>query len=453
MQKNNKGFMITEVLIVSTIVFSILIFMYAQFRSVYNSFYQTLKYNPVESIYKANEIKSFIESDAKNNIVDLLSNSQNKYLDITECNIQTYNDVKMCKLLYEKLEIKQLLLLSEDVTSAVASNLSQLDDGMIKFIKYINNNYSGSYHRIVVAFKDGTYATLRIDVLNKIYEFDYTGDVQTFVAPIDGYYKLEVWGAQGGEANNYAGGYGGYSQGTVFLAKDSKLYIVVGESGKASSTSKADGGYNGGGLGYGGLCNGNATRYGASGGGATHIATESGLLADLSSNKNSVLIVSGGGGGAFYYSIGSYGSGSSSGGYVGVIASWKNVNHTYYIQPTGGTQTNGGSNGNSHSDAILHSSTAAFGQGSNYNGGYCTEGSGGGGGWYGGGSGGFTPGAGGSSYIGNSLLTYKAMYCYDCDESQEESTKTISTTCSSEQPTERCTKQGNGYAKISIVSE
>ena len=56
-------------------------------------------------------------------------------------------------------------------------------------LKYINNNYSGSYHRIVVAFKDGTYATLRIDVLNKIYEFDYTGDVQTFVAPIDGYYK------------------------------------------------------------------------------------------------------------------------------------------------------------------------------------------------------------------------------------------------------------------------
>ena len=321
MQKNNKGFMITEVLIVSTIVFSILIFMYAQFRSVYNSFYQTLKYNPVESIYKANEIKSFIESDAKNNIVDLLSNSQNNYLDITECNIQTYNDVKMCKLLYEKLEIKQLLLLSEDVTSAVASNLSQLDDGMIKFIKYINNNYSGSYHRIVVAFKDGTYATLRIDVLNKIYEFNYTGDVQTFVAPIDGYYKLEVWGAQDSSKTD---AYGYYSFGTTFLQANDSLYLYVGSDSEGYNNK------------------------------STHIATQKGLLNTLNNSLNSVLIASG---------------------------------------------TNN------------------------------------------------------SSYIGNSLLTYKAMYCYDCDESQEESTKTISTTCSSEQPTERCTKQGNGYAKISIVSE
>ena len=57
-------------------------------------------------------------------------------------------------------------------------------------------------------------------------------------------------------------------------------------------------------------------------------------------------------------------------------------------------------------------------------------------------------GGGGYDYIGNSLLTNKAMYCYNCEESSEESTKTISTTCAEETPTENCAKKGNGYARI-----
>ena len=58
-------------------------------------------------------------------------------------------------------------------------------------------------------------------------------------------------------------------------------------------------------------------------------------------------------------------------------------------------------------------------------------------GFYGGGQGKTAYGSGGgSSYIGNPLLTNKAMYCYNCEESSEDSTKTISTTCSEENPTE-----------------
>ena len=43
------------------------------------------------------------------------------------------------------------------------------------------------------------------------------------------------------------------------------------------------------------------------------------------------------------------------------------------------------------------------------------------------------------------------MYCYNCEESTEKSTKTISTTCTSETPTENCSKQGNGYARITYL--
>ena len=45
------------------------------------------------------------------------------------------------------------------------------------------------------------------------------------------------------------------------------------------------------------------------------------------------------------------------------------------------------------------------------------------------------------------------MYCYNCQESAEESTKTVSTTCTSSNPTENCSKQGNGYARVTLVKK
>ena len=91
-------------------------------------------------------------------------------------------------------------------------------------------------------------------------------------------------------------------------------------------------------------------------------------------------------------------------------------------------------------------------------GGYNGGGNGGaGGGYYGGStsqtSGSYTnsAGSGGSGYIGNTNLSNKVMYCYNCTTSDDESTKTISTTNVSETPTSQYAKIGNGYAKITYL--
>ena len=78
---------------------------------------------------------------------------------------------------------------------------------------------------------------------------------------------------------------------------------------------------------------------------------------------------------------------------------------------------------------------------------------GGGGGFYGGGHAYNDKGYGGSGYIGNTLLTNKSMYCYNCTESSDTATKTISTTCSNETPTENCAKKSNGYVRITYIGE
>jgi len=280
--------------------------------------------------------------------------------------------------------------------------------------------------------------------LNNAYNFDYTGGEQTFIAPIDGIYKVEVWGAQGGSySTTYYGGYGGYSVGEISLNEGDTLYINVGGKGTDNSSygNLYNGGYNGGGRNG---ANPGGKWTGGSGGGATHIATSSGLLSTFSSSVSKIIIVAGGGGGGSHAlnGISAYGSGygGSGGGYIGNTGQ-STCSTTNYYGGTGGSQTTYGSSG---------CGTGAFGTAAGTNNDECGHG-GGGGGYYGGGPGFGPGGGGGSGYIGNSLLTNKVMYCYNCSTSSAESTKTVSTTCVSSTATSNCAKQGNGYAKITLI--
>lgn len=168
------------------------------------------------------------------------------------------------------------------------------------------------------------------------WNFDYTGDVQEFVAPYTGKYFLQVYGGSGG-----GGREGGYSYGYYNLYKDDVLYICVGGRGEiAPSNGIAIGGYNGGGSAYNGA---------GSGGGATHIATTNrGTLSNYSSNKNDVLIVAGGAAGRNINENGDVNAhkyGQQGGGYTGGSPT----------NSQGGTQTEGysfgkGEDGSSSSD-------------------------------------------------------------------------------------------------------
>ena len=216
--------------------------------------------------------------------------------------------------------------------------------------------------------------------------YSYNGSVQSFTAPINGTYRLEVWGAQGGMNGNHSdyGGRGGYATGNIYLSSGTTLYICVGGGSDGWNFN-----YNGG---------GNYEAYGGYGGGATHIAknTNRGVLSNYASYKSEVLIVAGGGGGSGLpeYEGGasevslSKAKGGSGGGTTG--------GSTYTTG--GGTQSAGGNAGSSNM-----AYAGSFGQGGRSSGWWTGAG---GGGWYGG-SGAFVygdygtcGGGGGSGYIG-----------------------------------------------------
>lgn len=133
-----------------------------------------------------------------------------------------------------------------------------------------------------------------------------------------GKYLLEVWGGQGGSGiwtasddrngSFYEGGKGGYSKGIIELDNPTTLYVTVGGKGNGALSTDYNnvgtvvtGGYNGGGNGMYNKFDAysmSVKQLGGGGGGATHIATKTGLLKNLSTSLDSIIIVAGGGGGA-----------------------------------------------------------------------------------------------------------------------------------------------------------
>ena len=466
MKKNKNGFFLPETIVVISIVAVVLLGVFQVFSSVFLRYTETEKYNTVNSLNAVAAVQKYLESTSVN-FEDVLGDAY--YLDITDnSSSEIFNRIKE-EYSIDKAYLIDLNQLFQDdnigvfnvttrkyletfnkqngiilvavvngnefASSKVSASLSVklIGDESNEYAVYVklgssfvdpgyknwngteptktwetplDINQEGTYY-LVYDF-DGYLVRRKVVVISKIdFEYDYTGSVQTFTAPLSGRYKLEVWGAQGGSS----GGVGGYSVGTYTLTANQKIYINIGGAG--GNGVNGAGGYNGGGRGYA------STAVCAGGGGATHIATISGLLSTLSSNKDKILIVAGGGGGY-----------CESGGTGGV----------------GGGIKGGGSNPGTQTGG------ASFGLGAGVSSGCCMRG-GGGGGFYGGGHADNDKGYGGSGYIGNPLLTNKAMYCYNCTESSDTATKTISTTCSNETPTENCAKKSNGYVRITYIGE
>ncbi len=221
-----------------------------------------------------------------------------------------------------------------------------------------------------------------------VMNFDYTGSVQTATLT-PGRYKLECWGAQGGNSNQSNGTYGnggkgGYSTGILNVSTNTTIYITVGGQGQNGVfNTRTAGGFNGGGDGYGT----NYSGVGGGGGGASDISLMSPVFSHSSYFINNIrdtnsllsrIIVAGGGGSAGYDVSNNAANGGAGGGTTGQDGLSNRVYHG-----TGGKQTTFGTGGPSE-EPNRYSVQAKFGCGASAS--NSTEvAPGGGGGWYGGG--------------------------------------------------------------------
>ena len=209
--------------------------------------------------------------------------------------------------------------------------------------------------------------------------FSYVGTCQTIAIPWYGIYKLQCWGASGGQGGSNANnGHGAYVAGNITLTKRS-FYVYVGQQGSGTDYTAS---WNGGGP------KGNQTDDG-SGGGATDIRTvkhtDSNGWSGSSSLSSRIIVAAGGGGSDDSPTTNrtlSYGGGLQA--YSGYYAN-------YDINIYGATQSRGGST--TFSTDVPYPGTFGMACQTAYN-----NGCGGGGGYYGGGNSNMI-GQGGSSFI------------------------------------------------------
>ena len=238
-----------------------------------------------------------------------------------------------------------------------------------------------------------------------IYTYSYTGNYQTFTAPLTGTYFFETWGAQGGGN----GGRGAYASGSLKVNAGTTYYVFVGQNPTTSA-----GGYNGGGS-----CGSQAASVlsGKGGGGATDIRTTNG---NTSFDQRRRIMVAAGGGST---TAGGYGgalvggNGITEGSYLCLDGNKYDTftNGCIFTITTGANQTSGGIGGKASVSSYPYmynnwviGEPGNFYQGSNNVSGctndFCKWSAGGGGGWYGGGGGANTAiyimgGGGGSSFV------------------------------------------------------
>ena len=266
-------------------------------------------------------------------------------------------------------------------------------------ITVIENKSTALYTRINNSMKKATAFYFKLNN-NKMYgvgsanfngsvmNFDYTGSVQTATLT-PGTYKLECWGAQGGNSNQSNGTYGnggkgGYSTGILNVSTNTTIYITVGGQGQNGVlNTRTAGGFNGGGDGYGT----NNSGVGGGGGGASDISLMSPVFSHSSYFINNIrdtnsllsrIIVAGGGGSAGYDVSNNAANGGAGGGTTGQDGLSNRVYHG-----TGGKQTTFGTGGSSE-EPNRYSVQAKFGCGASASNSTDVA-PGGGGGWYGGG--------------------------------------------------------------------
>lgn len=233
--------------------------------------------------------------------------------------------------------------------------------------------------------------------------FSYTGSVQTATLT-PGTYKLECWGAQGGNStyHNTTGGKGGYSSGLYTISKTTSVFIYVGGMGNTGSYA-VNGGWNGGGGVTNSYNNGGDGNHLGTGGGATDISLIGGECSldqnyryvRTENSYKSRIIVAGGGGGAEGQ------NGTAGGGATGINDS----NQCAATQNAAGRIDYGSSSCSSWVTMFA----GGLGYGVSTSGGHTNHAMGacGGGGWYGGGAYGYNGdqahGYGGSGYVSSSL--------------------------------------------------
>lgn len=175
-KKNQKGFMLVELIVTSTIVISAMVILYANFNRIYSLYKEKNNYYNIDGIYATKEMtKNLLQANFNKFIVEALDNSNNyKYIiekqDCTQ--FESINNNEICTALRDLYSINNMLFTEYD--KSALENLKENADIPSTFKDYLsyimeyynitNSETSYSYIILTETEEKGTYyySNLRI---------------------------------------------------------------------------------------------------------------------------------------------------------------------------------------------------------------------------------------------------------------------------------------------------
>lgn len=252
-------------------------------------------------------------------------------------------------------------------------------------------DFDYTYYSKILRFS-GVWCNVEVGTLTSE-DFPYTGDVQTYKVKADGVYKIELWGAQGGNV----GGKGAYTSGNIKLNSGDTLYFYVGGMGTTSlpeSHNLINNNFNSGTSTAGQIYN--PSRYWGSGGGSTDVRLVNGSWDNFNSLKSRIM-VAGSGGGRYNGDENDY-----AGGDAGGLAGYDGVPNNLFFSSLYGSAGYGGKQTTYGYCVLNNSSDPLYSINAWSLGNYCKGGFG-----YGGDSDlGYAYAAGGNGYYGGGAATH-----------------------------------------------
>ena len=119
MKKNNKGFMLAEVVVTSTLLLTIMVSLFFAFNRIYTRFNNITEYKNIDGMFAIeNMIEYMINETGNNNINNiLLSKENNNYKYIIDNKICKLSDNNYCNEIQKTYKINNLIIGNQTLDS------------------------------------------------------------------------------------------------------------------------------------------------------------------------------------------------------------------------------------------------------------------------------------------------------------------------------------------------
>ena len=177
MKKNNKGFMLVELIITSTVIVAALIGLYTSYSRIYSLYQEKNTYYNIDGVYATKEmINDLLETGNLNSLLNQLKRSNYIYIiDNKNCvEHENYNIGSACTTIKDLYNINKMILVEYDkntLNKLKNESIEPINETFKEYIDYVIKYYgikeNDDYNYIVlteieIGNKQYNYSNLRI---------------------------------------------------------------------------------------------------------------------------------------------------------------------------------------------------------------------------------------------------------------------------------------------------